>query len=384
MKISVVHSMNIWLPQTQTWLYNQIRYLPEEVEFHIICERTENTDQFFLPNIYALSQMPIWRHFIDRALRILRVRHHIGLLVEQAKIHKAQVLHSHFGNHGWSNLKVARKERLKHVVTFYGLDVSYLSKMYIRWRRRYRMLFEEVDRVLCEGPNMAKSIMNLGCPREKIVVHHLGVAIEEIPFKPRVLSPGEPLRVLIAASFREKKGIPYAIEALGRLRNEIPLEISIIGDANEEARCLTEKKKILECIQKNRLQSKVRMLGYQPYPVLLEEAYKHHIFLAPSITASDGDTEGGAPVTITEMIATGMPVVSTVHCDIPEIIKHEVTGFLAAERDVDGLFRNIRKLVNNPNLWNPIMSSGRKFVEREFNSRIQGEKLKKIYIELFN
>ena len=73
-------------------------------------------------------------------------------------------------------------------------------------------------------------------------------------------------------------------------------------------------------IEKHKLQSKIRMLGFQPYSVLLEEAYTHHIFLSPSVTASDGDTEGGAPVTLIEMLATGMPIVSTTHCDIPEII----------------------------------------------------------------
>jgi len=75
------------------------------------------------------------------------------------------------------------------------------------------------------------------------------------------------------------------------------------------------------------------MLGFQPHAILFEEAYKNHIFLSPSVTALDGDTEGGAPVTIIEMAATGMPIISTKHCDIPEVIKDGVTGFLANERD---------------------------------------------------
>ncbi len=54
-----------------------------------------------------------------------------------------------------------------------------------------------------------------------------------------------------------------------------------------------EKRRILDILEKNGMKSKTRLLGYQPYPVLFEQAYKHHIFLSPSVTAMDGDTEGG-------------------------------------------------------------------------------------------
>ena len=117
------------------------------------------------------------------------------------------------------------------------------------------------------------------------------------------------------------------------------------------------------------------MLGFQPYSLLMKEAYKHHIFISPSITASDGDTEGGAPVTIIEMAATGMPIVSTRHCDIPEVVEDGVTGFLAPERDVNGLISNIQWLLKNNLSWEPILSAGRKKVEIEFDVHIQSEKL---------
>lgn len=68
------------------------------------------------------------------------------------------------------------------------------------------------------------------------------------------------------------------------------------------------------------LEDKVRFMGYQPYEVMLGECYKHHIFISPSVASEDGDVEGGAPVTIIEMAASGMPIVSTNHCDIPYVL----------------------------------------------------------------
>ena len=289
--LKVIHSVPVWLPQTQTWMYNQVKFLPDDIECHIVCKRTENLDQFALPNIHCLEDAPMWRCYWDKGTTVLRLRRHLGLLVRVANKIRADVLHSHFGNVGWANIRAAKKTGLKHIVTFYGQDVNRLPSIDYRWRKRYLDLFSHVDKVLCEGPVMAKSIIKLGCPGEKLEVHHLGVEVDEIPFKPRELRSREALKAFIAGSFREKKGIPYALKALGRLQHELPIEITIIGDANQEPECLAEKEKILACVEKCKLKQKTRMLGYQPHSVFFKEAYDHHIFLSPSVTAEDGDTE---------------------------------------------------------------------------------------------
>jgi len=381
-KLCVIHSFPVWLPQTQTWMYNQVRYLPEEIETHIVCEQTENLDQFEVPNIHALENSSRWRWHWDQRLRMHGFRKHLGFLVAQAKKIKADIIHSHFGNVGWADMGAVKRVGARHVVTFYGLDVNWLPTIEPVWRNRYRELFAQVARVLCEGPHMARCVVELGCPEEKVTVQHLGVRIDEIPFHPRSRNPDEPLRVLIAASFREKKGIPYALEALGRFQEEVPLEITIIGDAGHEARNIAEKEKILAVIEKYGLGPKTRLLGYQPHAVFFEEAYRSDVFLSPSVTAADGDTEGGAPVSLIEMAAAGVPVIATAHCDIPEVIRHDETGLLAEERDVNGLVEHLRFLVSHPERIAAMAARGRKHVEQEFSAQIQGQKLAGIYRDL--
>lgn len=122
------------------------------------------------------------------------------------------------------------------------------------------------------------------------------------------------------------------------------------------------------------------MLGYQPYSVLFDEAYKHHLFISPSVTAADGDTEGGAPVTIIEMAATGMPIVSTTHCDIPEVVLHGKTGLLAPERDVEALCECLRWFVRNSEYWHQMLEAGRSHIEEEYDIRKQVQKLRNIYM----
>jgi colanic acid/amylovoran biosynthesis glycosyltransferase len=373
---TVLHSSPIWLQQTQTWIYNQVAELQRlGVKTHVVCEYVENLEQFRVANIHCFSDEAKRRQLLDKGLRKLRIRRHLNYLVSVGRKVDAQILHSHFGHVAWANLSAARQLKAKHVVTFYGLDVNMLPTQSPTWRQRYNELFEEADLILCEGSHMANCIVLLGCPPKKIKVQHLGVDVENIKFSPRQWGSGEPLKVLIAASFREKKGISYAIEALGLLHKAIPLKLTIIGDAGADPASQREKKAILDALERSGLSEDACLLGYQSHETLFHEAYQHHIFLSPSVTASDGDTEGGAPVALIEMAASGMPIVSTTHCDIPEIVKHGVTGLLAAERDVDALVCHLKWFVENPEKWGDMLEAGRRHVEHEYDLHTQGGRL---------
>ncbi|MFX0206072.1 MAG: glycosyltransferase, partial [Candidatus Hodarchaeota archaeon] len=256
-KLTVIHNYLPWLHLTENWIYNQVRYLPEEVETHIVCKSTINLDQFALPNIHCLAETPARTYIcvLTHGLVKLRFsfRRHTAFLIWIANQKKATIMHSHFGYTGWTYMGAAKQAGMKHVVTFYGVDVNRLPKENPVWLKRYRKMFSSVDRVLCEGPHMADSIIKLGCPEQKVRIHHLGVRVDEIPYRPRQWKPTEPLRVFIAASFREKKGIPYALEALGRLKATIPLEITIVGDAGQNPAGRAEKEKIITTIEKYNL-----------------------------------------------------------------------------------------------------------------------------------
>lgn len=365
-------------------MYTQVRHLSAPATPHIVCEHKENLNQFSMPHIHSLSDAPGWRRIYDRGMRKLGIRRHLDFLVQQCKSLDADILHSHFGHYGWAELGAARAAGVKHVVTFYGLDVNFLPRQDPRWpQKRYPELFADIDLILCEGSHMGQCIADLGCPPQKIKIQHLGVRIGEIAFTPRSWRKDEPLRVLIAASFREKKGIPYALEALAKIQERVDLEITIIGDAGSELRNQREKEKILEVITRHGFK-KIRRLGYQPQHVLMQEAYQHHVFLSPSVTAADGDTEGGAPVSLIEMSASGMMIVSTTHCDIPEVIVHGETGLLAPERDVEGLVAHLNWLIDHPASWETMTQRGRAHVLKHYDASTQGEQLTRHYQHLVN
>lgn len=380
--ITVINSVDSWLSITETWLHTQIVFLPEGVDSHVLCSRRINPGQFAVPRLYcAEGEEGGVRFFFDKVERKLLGRRRMGSWYRTAHSLRPAIWHSHFADQAWHDDEVAKWCGARHVLGVYGADISQLPGI-LPWSERIPEMLRKIDLVLCEGPFMARQVTRLGCAPERTRVHHLGVPLDRIPFKPRQWRLGTPLKVLIAGTFREKKGIPYALEALGRISDDVELQITLIGDAGGKPTDVDEKGRIMRTLEQTGLMPKTRLLGFQPYPVLLEEGLGHHIFLSPSIQAVDGDNEGGSPVTITEMAASGMMIISSRHCDIPEVIPDGTCGLLADERDVEGLEKHLRWLVDNPDSWMPIQRKARLHIEKEYDAVTQGRRLAQIYEEL--
>ena len=138
-RIKVVHYCSVWLEITQTWLYNQVKYLPDNIENHIVSRSARNLDQFALDNIHALKSEAFGSYLLYKLLylfgkkdaRVVFFRHMLSQI-------KPDVIHSHFGNNGWTVLQAVNKYNAPHFVTFYGQDVSKLPHDNPAWLRRYR------------------------------------------------------------------------------------------------------------------------------------------------------------------------------------------------------------------------------------------------------
>jgi glycosyltransferase involved in cell wall biosynthesis len=89
-------------------------------------------------------------------------------------------------------------------------------------------------------------------------------------------------------------------------------------------------------------------------------------FVQHSLVASDGNSEG-MPCSILEACASGLPVVSTRHAGIPEVVIEGDTGFLVAERDVESMARHMERLVVDPGLASKLGRAGRQRIEEHFS-----------------
>jgi colanic acid/amylovoran biosynthesis glycosyltransferase len=258
------------------------------------------------------------------------------------------------------------------------MDVHQLPYGKSKWMPLYRDLFDSGAHILCEGEFMRQSIIKLGASPHQVHVHRLGVDVGRIRFQPRNIVDGEVMRILMASAFRPKKGIAYGIEAVAKASKIIPIQLTIIGDA-ADAQSELEKSRINATIRDLNIGSKIRMVGFVPHHELLIQALAHHVYLAPSVTAKDGDCEGGAPVSLIEMGASGMVIASTNHCDIPGVITHGETGWLADERDTDALAANLIRIWETRHAWESSQIALRQHIETSFHNRTQATELVRLY-----
>ena len=366
----VAHFINPFLPLTQNWIYNQLRF-NTACRAIVLCQTLDHADLFPLENVFPVFSGNTLAARASMIIARLRAQYPSGPYLKVIEREKPQVLHGHFSWESWRNFGLIKKTRLPLLTTFYGLDVNKLSQKRV-WKKRYAELFTRGELFSVEGNFMAQALAGLGCPPEKIRVVPLGVDIERIR-RWKKSKTDETVNILFVGLEREKKGSLYAANAFSKIaRTNSRCILHIVGNgrfASPVRRLLIEAGVIGQCRFHGYLSFEAygRLLGYMD------------ILMAPSVTAADGDTEGGAPVVVIEAQAAGIPVVGTRHCDIPNIVKDNETGLLCAERDVDALAGHLNRLISDKALRMTMGEVAQQHAARHFSIQRQVEQLNELY-----
>jgi colanic acid/amylovoran biosynthesis glycosyltransferase len=101
------------------------------------------------------------------------------------------------------------------------------------------------------------------------------------------------------------------------------------------------------------------------------------VFVQHSLVPASGDTEG-TPVAILEASAAGVPVVSTKHAGIADVVIHGKTGFLVDEGDIELMSEYIYKLLNNPELAREMGQNGWEYISATFSMERSISELREI------
>lgn len=328
-RFEIYHSINRWLPLTAHWILDQMQLFNTEDQTVLADTKldapTSSARVLIKPNNKLLRRFKT--NFRKNALKPID--------------HTYKILWSHFGNRAWRDLPVPCDLR---IARFYGYDLHRLPKNEPIWRERYLELFEKTDLVICEGPFMKEQLRSLGGQDEKIKV--LPIGVQRRPLLNYRASTEKP-SVLIAGAFKEKKGIIPALKACQKYLKLHPgkLTIHLVGDeinATPNDRQYAKHVR-MEMAHKN-LQDSLVFHSTLTRQELIALAEKCQIGLFPSQWADDGDCEGGYPITILDVMSTGLPVISTRHCDIPFVV-NESNGILCDEGQVDQLVEALETLL---------------------------------------
>lgn len=303
-------------------------------------ELQQSRKRFFLKLIRKVCNKP-YSWYYDR------------FLIESFEKSKIDVVLAEYGTTANEYLKVIKEANLPLVVHFHGYDAS--RKHVIKQNHFYKDVFKYSRYVIAVSKRMVNDLKELGCPEKKIVYNPYGPHNNFLKIKPQFSRN----RFIAVGRFVDKKAPYYTILAFHKVIEKKPeAQLIMAGDGPLLSMC----------------KNLTRVLGMEKnvlFPgIITPEEFRAYLstslaFVQHSITAEDGDSEG-TPVAILEASAAGLPVISSKHAGIPDIILDGKTGLLTEEHDIDGMSYNMVQIIEDRKRAEEMGRAGKKYIKENF------------------
>ena len=145
-----------------------------------------------------------------------------------------------------------------------------------------------------------------------------------------------PLKLLYAGTWLDQRGIFYLRDALERLSKQIPgLTMTFAGCA-----CPPE---VIQEFFGRKLASTIVVQPVVPSDRMQELFASHDIFLFPSLME-------GLPSVLLEAMASGMPVITTETCGMPDVVEDGFNGLLVQPADASAIEEAVLRLAASSEL----------------------------------
>ena len=279
---------------------------------------------------------------------------HEKKLLKYLRKKNTEAILAEFGTTGAAMVKVSKALNVPLIVFFHGVD-AYLHEILKTQKESYQTLFREAACIFAVSNHMHRQLLSLGCPAEKLKLNPYGPA----DFYFDVTSNYTEKNFLAIGRFVDKKAPHITIQAFSEALKKHPeAKLRMVGDGplKEKAEQLVKDLHIVGSVEFKGVLSPQDILPF----------YKDSIaFVQHSLTAANGDTEG-TPVSVLEASAGALPVVSTKHAGIPDVILDGETGFLFDEGDVNAMTAAMIKVLDDMEHAKKMGQAGRARIRQSF------------------
>ncbi|RED92305.1 glycosyltransferase [Marinoscillum furvescens] len=253
---------------------------------------------------------------------------------------KAKMVFAHFGPMAVSMLPVCLNTGIPLMAYFHAYDIHHRDQIEC-YKADYLQLFQHVHALLASSKEIYNKLVALGAPEKK--VHYLPayVALEKFA-SDRKSEPS--FEVLAVGRFCTTKAPHLTLLAFAEVLKKAPnAQLTMVGDGELLETCITLATSL-------NIAQHVTFTGALSHEEIHQMMTRSSVFVQHSLTAPvTGDREG-TPVAIMEAMASGLPVVSTDHAGIGELIEDGKTGFLVKEGDYSAMADRIATLLESPKL----------------------------------
>jgi N-acetyl-alpha-D-glucosaminyl L-malate synthase BshA len=284
-------------------------------------------------------------------------------MVEVAEFENLDLLHVHYAiPHATSAFlakeMLKKKKDLKIITTLHGTDIT-LVGLEPSFLPLVRFSIENSDGVTAVSRFLKeKTLTNYSCEKEIEVIPNF---VDTELFKPnnncdfrKHLAPQGEKLLVHTSNFRTVKRVTDTIRIFEKVQKEIPAKLILVGDGPERSEC----ERLCRQLE---LFDKVKFLGKQDG--LVEILSSCDIFLIPSQSESFG-------LAALEAMACGLPVISSSVGGLPELVRHNETGFIAEIGDTDRMSKYALELLSNDKKYKMFSDNARDRAVKKFDKSI--------------
>jgi glycosyltransferase involved in cell wall biosynthesis len=276
-------------------------------------------------------------------------------LVKTLKRHRPDIIFAEFGDAAATLLPYCKQLNIPLAAGFYGYD-AFETGLLNKLSKQYLALFGYASFIMTQSNSIREALINMGAPAEKIFVNTCPPAND---FKD-IARKDNGNTLTFVGRFVEKKSPQALLLVLNELRNEFKeLRLIMAGDGPLLSAC----KQLCSLLQLN---DRVTFTGRIDRTQQLQIFEETTLMLQHSITASSGDCEG-IPVVLMEAGMAGIPVVSTLHSGIPEVVLQDKTGILVPEGEIHAMAAAVRKLLQEPVLRHTLGDNARDYLTGKYS-----------------
>lgn len=390
--MKILYFVKTFANPTLTFIYNEIHEISKHHEVLVITLERRNAELFPLENVIEVSYGKAY--FPRKILQKLQyadfefsfkskfIKKHLSDIIEKFN---PDIIHTHFGFESWYFLEnFSNIKNIPVFISFHGFDASHkLNSL----RYRNTVLKWNVDtnvHFIFVSNFMLKNIQNkIGetINRANILYYGTDVSFFSSDRLLRNNTPNIPKVFLQISSFAEKKGHYFTVKAFEVFikkygLSEQDVQLIFAGDG------LT-KDYIMDLVKSLHLEKFIHFEGLVTHFRAKELMQKANYFIHHSVTsASVGDMEG-IPNALMEAMAMELPVVSTYHSGIPELVEDGVNGYLVPERDIDQYAEKLQQILQ----WDYASKNREKVIElfeKEKHCQLLQQIYRNVIIELNN
>ncbi|MDZ7759340.1 MAG: glycosyltransferase [Desulfovermiculus sp.] len=329
------------LGDSETFLHAHINRMPCKVYslignpgFRVVRDGSKGRNRFLVSReIVPLGIRCIMRHTLGQTV----ANQDTKALVRFFNKKLINVVLAEYGPTAVSVMEACRLANIPLISHFHGYD-AYRESLIQDLSQPYKKLFDISAAIVGVSRHMCNQLVDLGADRNKVFHNPCGA---EIPDKLGATLSTSPARFFMVGRLVEKKAPFISLLAFSRLVSDVPdAVLEIVGDGPLKSSCMQLARAL-------GIDNRVMFTGAKPHDYVLQSMAKATCFIQHSVMAPDGDMEG-TPVGVLEAMGMGLPVVSTRHGGIQDVIEEDITGVLVDEYDAEAMYNAMREIVRGP------------------------------------